>query len=648
MKTSISDAIEIGVKTYQVFGYCSRMASDYRNVCQQFKEHMEKNRFPYSSEQAIKWVESHKDFGSAIRWKRKHVVAMAKALVVLDDIIRNGRVTSTLKPSACRMTAYDRLPVWSKKLLDEYLDVLPTIYQPNTIRLVGNYCSRFLLALENGGIRQISDISPEVIEKYFEADVRLSSSAQKESKRYVCKFLIFANVMEAMPPKPLLRIPRKFAVSRTQSVDELEESVRSKFNIYLNNDKDATEASIKEYDGASAQLLKTLCDKQYSESSIVSTDRILRTFRSFLQINLYPYSHALSLEWISFMQTRMQSRSEYNRYRRVILSIHEILTTGNLKTYVFTSNTPKYQNHGWQNDLLNQYLAYRDQEGCAESTRKGIGYACSRFFSFLNQEGIETLKEITPELMYQFNLQDPHQSLAGKNLYASRIRLFLRYLGERGLVPATLELVIANKYAPNERVIHILDEEQVNAIYDYRKDAKSPLDLRDSAILLLGLRMGIRRSDIANLKFSNISLKEKTILIAQQKTGAAFKLPIPVDVGNSLYKYIQYGRPTLANCEYVFVRHNAPYCKLTSGGIGKRIRSCMLEYNNVAINGLHILRKTFASSLLRAGNSIHIIAPALGHANFSSVNKYLSTDDDQLKKCAIGLGGIEYMGGYRL
>ena len=310
--------------------------------------------------------------------------------------------------------------------------------------------------------------------------------------------------------------------------------------------------------------------------------------------------------------------------------------------------TSKYQIEDWQSDLLNEYLAYRKREECAESTLKGIRNACSRFFSYANRKGIKSLNDITPELLQWYTIENEHRTLAEKNQYSSQLRMSIRYLGEKGVVPTTLELAISYRYAPNTKVVRILSDDQVEAVYDYRNNAETPLDLRDSAILLLGLRMGLRASDIANLRLSDISWAERIISIAQKKTGVSLKLPMPVDVGNSLYKYIQAGRPGLADCDYIFVRHDAPYCKLADAGIGNRIKSTLQKYNGTQLNGLHVLRKTFASNLLKSGNSIPIIASALGHADFSNVNQYLSTDSDQLRKCAIGLTGIEYMGGYGL
>ena len=83
----------------------------------------------------------------------------------------------------------------------------------------------------------------------------------------------------------------------------------------------------------------------------------------------------------------------------------------------------------------------------------------------------------------------------------------------------------------------------VDKIFDYRNKATTAIELRDIAIVMLGLRMGIRGVDILNLKVSDFDWQNKTVSFVQQKTRTAITLPVPTDVGNSIYQYIAYGRP---------------------------------------------------------------------------------------------------------
>ena len=428
----------------------------------------------------------------------------------------------------------------------------------------------------------------------------------------------------------------------------MDEKVGAGFRQFYANDV-VVAASLKEYDKASSRLLQIYADRQYSAGVKESAARALRAFRKFLQINSFQYSHQVALAWLSYLETQMSSRSEYNSFRKVLLSVHEIMSTGSLKTRSFSSQLPKYPLLDWQNSLLDEYLAYRTREECAASTQRTVRASCSRFFSFLNDQGVKDLCEITPELLKQYHLRDKHTSVRGKNLYSSQLRLFLRYLGKKEFVPNTLELAVSCQSAPSTKLVKILSAEQTDAIYTYRENAETPLKLRDSAFFMLGMRMGLRGADIVRLKFSDISWEERTISFVQQKTGVFLKLPMPIDVGNSLFRYIQEGRLAQAHSEYVFVRHMAPFDELSGrAGISKRLKSAILQYLETAPDGFHVTRRTYASNLLKGGNPIPTIASALGHANFLNVHQYLSTDEKQLRKCAIDLNGIEYTGGYGL
>jgi site-specific recombinase XerD len=236
----------------------------------------------------------------------------------------------------------------------------------------------------------------------------------------------------------------------------------------------------------------------------------------------------------------------------------------------------------------------------------------------------------------------------GKNAYAIKIRGFLRFLARKGLVPETLELAVSTEMAPHTSIVTTLSDNQIDAIYTFRQHANRPIKLRNAAIMMLGLRMGLRSSDIANLNLTDISWKESTLSIIQQKTGVHLKLPLPVDVGNSLYRYICEGRPQSHSRE-VFVHHRAPYYRLQRTAFGRILKAAVTPLcESEEIHGFHVTRKTFASKLLASGNAVATIAAALGHVGVGAVDVYLATHEEHMRLCTIGLKGIEYSGGFSL
>jgi len=226
----------------------------------------------------------------------------------------------------------------------------------------------------------------------------------------------------------------------------------------------------------------------------------------------------LALEWLD-LQRSTWSRVKYWTFRRALLSIHEILCTGTLSTRCFFNRAPRYTLPEWGSGILSQYLQERGREGCAHSTLVMIRNSCSRFLTFLDSNGVFGENGITPKVIKDFQVQDNHSTVEGKNAYAIKIRGFLRFLARKGLVPETLELAVSTEMAPHTSIVTTLSDNQIDAIYTFRQNANCPIQLRNAAIMLLGLRMGLRSSDIANLNLTDISWKESTLSIIQQKTG---------------------------------------------------------------------------------------------------------------------------------
>jgi site-specific recombinase XerD len=257
---------------------------------------------------------------------------------------------------------------------------------------------------------------------------------------------------------------------------------------------------------------------------------------------------------------------------------------------------------------------------------------------------------ITPELVKEFHSADKHSTPEAKNLYGIKIRQMLSYMAEEKLVPQNIHLAISTQCAPRRSIVSIMSAEMVSAVYEYRKNASTPFELRNVAIVMLGLRMGIRASDIVNLKISdfNWQMQNWTLSFIQKKTGKAITLPVPTDAGNSVYRYVMEGRPLSSpkGDGYVFVRHLAPFAGM------KTATPCRYALKNILSayglemtkgQGFHITRKTFATQLLVSKNSIDDISNALGHALQTTAEVYLERDEDGMRLCPLPFESVGVM-----
>lgn len=641
MRRDYDEAVHIGLNVYRRLEYSPSCCSAFQIATREFREFMQATGFPYSPQLAQRWISTRGE-----QWNAHKLKSSRKAMNVLADVMEHGLVTTSLRTKVERRPPYARLPNWSRTILVDYLAALNGAYGTAYLTQIRNACSRFFLFLDLAGATQPDEITHDMVKSFFLQDVHASSKAKDRCDNEIGHCLLTMADHKLIPKTVGLAL-NKFVMPELVIVAQLPEPERARFSRFFNASEEGIFRSKADYDAAVGQLVSLHSALGYS-SFIRKTDlQATRDFRVFMDANAFAYSKDLALEWLELQMTKW-SRVKYLAFRRVLLTIEGILRTGTLSTRPFSTHQPKHSLPPWADALLFQYLREREREGCAHSTLDMIRNSCTRFLAFLDHHGVVSHNGVTPEMIQDFQVQDHHSTAAGKNAYAVQVRGFLRFLARKKLVPETIELAMSTQLAPRTAIVTILADDQIDAIYAFRHKADRPMELRNAAILMLGLRMGLRASDIAHLKLTDISWRDRSISFVQQKTGVHLRLPLPVDAGNSLYRYLREGRPP-SDSPYVFVHHRAPYCRLGRGSFGRILKAAIAAQGKAETpRGFHVTRKTFASKLLTGGTPALTIAAALGHVGVATVHEYLATDEEQMRLCAIGLQGIPYSGGFRL
>ncbi len=140
---------------------------------------------------------------------------------------------------------------------------------------------------------------------------------------------------------------------------------------------------------------------------------------------------------------------------------------------------------------------------------------------------------------------------------------------------------VCQRYSANE-VTKLLDS----------IDLGNPCGIRDYAIILLITRLGLRSSDVANLRFSNIDWEREVIHLNQVKTGNPLELPLLKDVGEAIINYLKNARPK-TDSDHVFVRQVPPYTDFNPGAVGALVRVRLQR------SGIHLEGKKKGSHTLR-------------------------------------------------
>ena len=131
-----------------------------------------------------------------------------------------------------------------------------------------------------------------------------------------------------------------------------------------------------------------------------------------------------------------------------------------------------------------------------------------------------------------------HRTTEGKNACFIKIRGFLSYLASEGIIAPNIPLSITSSKCSKVRSVTILTGEQMHSNEEYIHNAISPMEIRNSLIVGMGLYLGLRGCDVVNAKISDIDWNKQELSMTQQRTKRNIKLSMPMFLCNLAYKYI--------------------------------------------------------------------------------------------------------------
>ncbi|MGO9584536.1 MAG: tyrosine-type recombinase/integrase [Acidimicrobiales bacterium] len=243
------------------------------------------------------------------------------------------------------------------------------------------------------------------------------------------------------------------------------------------------------------------------------------------------------------------------------------------------------------------------------------------------------LCEVTKLQVRAFFLHEANRGIApitrSSALFA--LRSFYRFLIAEGLSeenPASL-VTLPSPIRPR---VEFYSDAEADAIIEWTS-AQPGLRWQVDRVLLLTLRYtGLRMKELVNLRTEEVDLVFRRISLVG-KGRKPRVIPIPHLLADVLGEYLDDLRPKLAASSYLFA--NPRGNRSLRGRYGPRAL-----YNLVAEAGTsagvagrhfpHRWRHSYATSLVRRGEDIHVIQRPMGHSNIATTTRYLHLSDADL------------------
>lgn len=393
------------------------------------------------------------------------------------------------------------------------------------------------------------------------------------------------------------------------------------------------------------QKLLSLWD--YAPKTLSRYDSIVKLFEEAMDGSEMIFSFLHIQNWLDcFIAFNNYRDYTYKRYRRVLLLLNDNYIGEADSWRIFPSvHRPVPESA----DLLAVSNAYEDYLQSCEYAEKTIyirmSFAC-RFLCCLESAGIRDIGAVTAFTVSEYISSGHFKNRApnGVSTEIIGIRQFLRFLESRHFIKEDIHHACFSRQNTSRRIVSTYTDKQTEILC--REHRELLTNLRNRTAYLLALKCGLRTCDIMNLKFENIDFNNKTIRLVQKKTKEVLVIPFDVEVSNALVRYILEERRECSS-GHVFVTVTGPARKLTHHSSFRtlaRFRDAQ-GCDRPAHDGLHILRRTFASALLKAGAGVSQIASALGHTDMGTVDRYLTVEEEKMRKCALSVDTLSYKGG---
>ena len=279
------------------------------------------------------------------------------------------------------------------------------------------------------------------------------------------------------------------------------------------------------------------------------------------------------------------------------------------------------------------------ERGAAANTLASYRRDLRRYVEYLQQHAVASIAEVDAAVLGGFlahlrSGDDTHPPLSATS--SARAVVAVRGLHRFALRDGLVDVDVSREVkppTPPRRLPKAISADDVERLLDAAGYARTPLAIRDRALLETLYATGARISEAVGLAVDDLDLAERTVLLAG-KGGKQRRVPLGSFAARALEAYLVQVRPGLvvlgAGTAQLFL--NARGGPLSRQSAWLVLRAAAERAGLASGISPHTLRHSFATHLMDGGADVRVVQELLGHSSVTTTQIYTLVTVDRLRE----------------
>ncbi|MDD4116298.1 MAG: ribosome-associated translation inhibitor RaiA [Massilibacteroides sp.] len=227
------------------------------------------------------------------------------------------------------------------------------------------------------------------------------------------------------------------------------------------------------------------------------------------------------------------------------------------------------------------------------------------------------------------SLMDAKMSSTTVNRKLSSLKSFFKFLVRQQAI-LTSPIHLMNGPKNKKPLPYFVKEKEMEKMLDGDWFSESFEGLRDRLVIELLYDTGIRRSELVGIKDSDLDFG-KALLKVTGKRNKQRLIPFVEELETLLHTYMECrDREIERKSGWLIIRKNGE--QISAAMIYTIVKKKLSLIPSLAKRSPHVLRHSFATSMLNNGAELNAVKELLGHSSLASTSIYTHTSFEELKK----------------